>query len=70
MAPSLLPEDCPAELDTAWPSVCPAGVTPFGRFYDLSFLPIGLFCRLIVRVRPSLFLPPFQATTASKAAAH
>lgn len=65
MAPSLLPEDCPAELDTAWPSVCPAGVTPFGRFYDLSFLPIGLFCRLIVRVRPS---PPSDYSFKSAAA--
>jgi hypothetical protein len=64
VAPSLLPEDCPAELDTAWPSACTAGVIPFGRFYDLSFLPIGLFCRLIVRVRSPLPPPSYSKRVA------
>ena len=51
IVPSLLPEDLPKnQIQRIWPTDTPPGYHEFNRKYKFSFLPIGFFARLIVRI--------------------
>eukprot|EP01104_Vermistella_antarctica_P020132 TRINITY_DN840_c0_g1_i1.p1 TRINITY_DN840_c0_g1~~TRINITY_DN840_c0_g1_i1.p1 ORF type:complete len:1486 (-),score=419.48 TRINITY_DN840_c0_g1_i1:95-4552(-) len=53
LIPSLLPDDVPSSYKVNWEDDAPPepGTTRFGRIYRFSFLPLGFFSRLLVRVR-------------------
>ena len=51
LVPSLLPEEFPgSEVTQYWPFILPKGFIEYGRVREFSFLPMGLFARMIVYV--------------------
>ena len=51
LVPSLLPEAIPSEeIASHWPTLVPKNFIEYGRVREFSFLPLGLFARMMVSV--------------------
>ena len=51
LVPSLLPEQTPSsEIAKHWPTITPVHFIEYGRVREFSFLPLGLFARMMISV--------------------